>query len=248
MSNVSDCYRRVHAEGVGVLEVSATGVLTVAAAPGVDPSEVRGLVEGSGAALQLQAQRIFPLHGATVSQGRQALALVGPRVSGKSSLAAALSAHGWQMVADDLTAVEFDSAEIPAVRAREHVLRLWGQTVRELGWSVEESSRVQPGMDKYRLERPKLFTSDPARLRTVYALTTDENMDFIPVSGAQRFQMFYSHATYNGEFLDTPALRKWQFTKAIALARAVRMFAVTTTGSSVTALAARIDRHAKGLD
>lgn len=95
-----------------------------------NPELVRTVALGSVLALALELAGLLCLHASAVVIGGRAIAFVGPKYHGKSTLAAALAAAGAQLVGDDLLAV----SPGPPVTVRPGVpsVRLWSDTAATL--------------------------------------------------------------------------------------------------------------------
>ena len=95
-----------------------------------DMELVRTILLGSALALALEASGFLCLHASAVTIGARALAFIGPKFHGKSTLAAALTSAGARLIGDDLLAV---SPGPPAtVRPGVASVRLWSDTARAL--------------------------------------------------------------------------------------------------------------------
>ena len=245
--------RALGVPGVGMLVAdTATGV-RVDAEPGADPAEVDGLLRGSGAALLWQLRCVLPLHVAAVARNGRAIGFVGPPGTGKSSLAAALSERGWQLVTDDIAAVRWDDEGHPLLEPNPPQLRIWGSSARQLGWDTSDEHRLgapsagQVG-DKYAYDLPERFADHPVRLAAVYLINPPRaapDIAFSQILGKKRFDVFHRGATYNAEFLDTPDARAWHFTETLRLAQQVSAWHLTQPmGATLGALADAVQRHA----
>jgi len=111
--------------------------------PSVAAEIVRAVVAGPAIALALEIRGVLCLHGSCVSIGGNAVAFVGPKHYGKSTIAAALTAAGAQLVGDDLIAVAPGPPSVvwPGVAS----LRLWSDSVAALA-DRELSGRILPGL------------------------------------------------------------------------------------------------------
>lgn len=122
------------------LEYSETGWYEVATndalvvwhpRPGASPEIARWIVLGPILAILLEAAGCFCLHGSAVVLGQRAIAFVGPKHFGKSTLATALTAAGGRLIADDIVAL--DRGHPVTVRPGIASVRLWQDAARELG-------------------------------------------------------------------------------------------------------------------
>jgi hypothetical protein len=99
-------------------------------APGSDIRVAEAVFLGSIAGLWLERRGISPLHGAAVEVGASAVAFLGPKGSGKTTLAAEFLRRGHPLLSDDILAVrsEPESFEIqPALPE----IRMWPEQVKE---------------------------------------------------------------------------------------------------------------------
>lgn len=104
---------------------------------------VRAIVLGPAVALALELSGLFCLHGSAVRLGETAIAFVGPKHHGKSTLATALTAAGARLIGDDLVAVSPGPPAI--VRPGVASVRLWADAVAAVGID-RLPARVIPGL------------------------------------------------------------------------------------------------------
>lgn len=97
---------------------------------------------GLGAALRLRG--CLCLHGNAVESDGQALVIIGPKGSGKSTLTSALIDNGHRLVADDLSAITLDP-ETALVHSLYPRLRLTPEAVRKRYGRVDALPEIWPG-------------------------------------------------------------------------------------------------------
>lgn len=90
----------------------------------------RAIVLGPALALALELRGLLCLHGSAVEIDGRAIAFVGPKFYGKSTLATALTTAGARLVSDDLLAVTPTAS--PRVRAGIPSVRLWNDAADRL--------------------------------------------------------------------------------------------------------------------
>ena len=102
--------------------------------PGPLPTEaaVRADVLGRVIALAAHADGHLTLHASAVSVGGRAVALVGPKHAGKSTLALALVRKGARLLTDDTLVVRLERGEAWAAPGVQRI-RLWEDAARALG-------------------------------------------------------------------------------------------------------------------
>jgi hypothetical protein len=91
---------------------------------------VRADVVGRVLALALHQQDVLSLHASAVSIGGKAIALLAPKMHGKSTLATALVRSGARLISDDTVPVTPD--DVPMARPGVHQLRLWRDSAQRL--------------------------------------------------------------------------------------------------------------------
>lgn len=113
------------------------------------------------------------LHASAIAIGDDAIALVGPAGSGKSTTAAAFSDRGYSILAEDVVTLD-DRSDHFLVRPAYPCIRLWPASVKALYGSETHLPRLTPNWDKCYLdltERPEQFQQQPLRLAAIYQLS-----------------------------------------------------------------------------
>jgi hypothetical protein len=95
----------------------------------------------------LRLRGVTPFHASAVNVAGGAIALLGSRQAGKSTTAAAFSAAGYAVLADDIAAVDEDDNEF-SVRAGYPHLRLWPEAVEILYGHREALPPITPNWNK----------------------------------------------------------------------------------------------------
>jgi hypothetical protein len=136
--------------------------------PNADEDAARLDVLGRVLPLALHAQQTCVLHGSAVRVGNGAMAFLGPKHHGKSTLAHALSAAGAELLSDDAVPVRTGdvATTLPGVRR----VRLWSDSAARFDASIA-GSVAQPG-DKHLLAPAALATStvEPVPLVAIYLI------------------------------------------------------------------------------
>jgi hypothetical protein len=112
------------------------------------------------------------LHASAVTIGSEAIALLGPAGSGKSTTAAAFSDRGFRILAEDVVTLD-DREDHFLVRPAYPCIRLWPASVKALYGSETHLPRLTPNWDKCYLdltERPEQFQPHPLPLAAIYLL------------------------------------------------------------------------------
>jgi hypothetical protein len=104
------------------------------------PELVRSMVLGPLIALAFELSGFLCLHGSAVTLGRRAVAFLGPKYFGKSTLATALTAAGGRLISDDLVILNSDTPV--TVRPGVASIRLWADMAEALPLSDICSTRL----------------------------------------------------------------------------------------------------------
>ena len=194
-------------------------------APGADERSVRAYLFGSAIGALLLMRGLTVLHGsAVVLPGGGAAVFCGQSTAGKSTLAAALAARGYAVLADDLAAVRLDADGqgwcLPGLART----KLWRDALQRLGLEhrADAGTRVMPDLDKHSLT---LVTADaPMLLRRFYELHTldDGALSVSPVTGIAKLHTLLAHA-YRPSFVQTLGRQSELLRSAAALAPRLQM-------------------------
>ena len=112
---------------------------------------------------------IVCLHASAVAIGNEAIALVGPAGSGKSTTAAAFANRGYGILAEDVVTLD-DRQDHFLVRPGYPCIRLWPASVKALYGSETHLPKLTPNWDKCYLELSHGFQTQPLRLAAIYLL------------------------------------------------------------------------------
>jgi hypothetical protein len=132
----------------------------------------RAVILGPVLALALEHAGLFCLHGSCVVMGGHAVAFVGGKHHGKSTLALALVRAGARWVTDDLIAIEPGNPAL--VRPGIPSARVWGDAAREL--DVAALGKVMPGIKATvsQFDASRIWTRH-AELAAIYVLEPVKN-------------------------------------------------------------------------
>ena len=112
---------------------------------------------------------IVCLHASAVAIGDEAIALLGPAGSGKSTTAAAFAERGYRVLAEDVVTLD-DRRDRFLVRPGYPCIRLWPPAVKALYGSETHLPRLTPNWDKCYLDLSERFQGDPLPLAAIYQL------------------------------------------------------------------------------
>ena len=115
---------------------------------------------------------VICLHASAIAIGSDAIALLGPAGSGKSTTAAAFAERGFSILAEDVVTLD-DRGDQFLVRPAYPCIRLWPASVKALYGSESRLPKLTPNWDKCYLdltERPEQFQQQSLPLAAIYLL------------------------------------------------------------------------------
>ena len=110
---------------------------------------------------------IISLHASAVVLDSEAVALVGPAGSGKSTTTAGFSAKGFDVLADDVVTLD-DRTDHFWVRPAYPCIRLWPASVKTLYGSDSHLPKLTPNWDKRYLDLTGRFPTKAVPLSAIY--------------------------------------------------------------------------------
>ena len=127
----------------------------------------------------LRQRNVIAFHASAVETDMGAVLFAGRSGSGKSSLLAAFVDRGYAMLADDVTGVRLD-ANRPVVLSAFPCMRLWTDTLDQMGWQRRKRVKVHEEAEKY-LVREARFRAGPLAVGAVCVLESHSPSEGIEV-------------------------------------------------------------------
>jgi hypothetical protein len=153
----------------GVFRIRGGREVTISLAPGADEATVRLYLVGRVMATLLYQRGLLVLHASAVEVNERAVAFMGHSCMGKSSVAAALQSRGCNFLADDVTALDFDSGQALAIPAFPQA-KIDPDVARALGHNVDSMVALHPEESRRGLRLTGGFAAGPLPLALVYLL------------------------------------------------------------------------------
>mgnify|MGYP001176489010 FL=1 len=119
------------------------------------------LVSSAIGALMIQKNSLILCATSVVKEGK-AILLLGEPASGKSTLAYFLQQNGWQLLSSEISYVDNDGMVWPGIQQ----LKLWLDTIMEIGINKNELPVVRKGLKRYALMPPNLSIANKATALT----------------------------------------------------------------------------------
>lgn len=155
--------------------ISEGNRILIDAAPDADEAIVRSYLVGTVMGILLFQRGLVVLHASAVEVDGAAVAFMGNSGQGKSSLAAALHAHGHQLCNDDVTPVTLDG-DLAIAYPGFPQLKLTSESAATLGCNPELLVELNSLEEKRGYRVRETFTQTPIPLRCVYLLDWGDDM------------------------------------------------------------------------
>ena len=138
-------------EGIARYQVNHGREVLVNVEAGAPALNVRAYLLGTVFAVLCQQRGLVPLHASAVISDGGVVAFLGRSGQGKSSLAAHLARRGFPVMADDICLIDLESGSDAMVIPTAPWLKLWRDSLANLGRDTAGLERVFCEDDKYRL-------------------------------------------------------------------------------------------------
>jgi len=139
-------------------------------------------------AIAIQRGRI-PIHASGIRVNQDAILFSGASGRGKSTLAANFLKRGYEIITDDVAVLDFNVNGLPLVVPGYPRIKLWEDSLENLGESPEIYQRVRAGVDKYGIPLFKGYASNPLPIMAIYLLDESQSsqIQIDPIHGFERY-------------------------------------------------------------
>lgn len=216
-------------EGVARFAISGGTDIAIHPDSDVPARNLRLFLLGSAMGLLALQRGLLPLHANAVTIDGHAVGFMGPPGAGKSTLAAWCADRGLAILADDACAVRFDpdgrALALPGVPR----LRLWRDAMTAFARDPADHFASFIGADapdKFDITLASAAVArTPLPLAALYLLNDTAIPGISPLTGADAFAAISAN-TYRGGFVAKAGQGEAHWNSAVAIARAVPVFAV----------------------
>jgi hypothetical protein len=193
--------------------------ITIDPHAGIDPRIIRLYLLGPALAVLLHQRGFLVLHASAVKVSGGAVAFVGDKGAGKSTMAAAMHARGHELVADDIVAIDTAGAT-PMAYPGFPQLKLFPESAAQLVDDATALPRLHPEFEKRAARIGSRFAADPLPLRAVYELIAGEAERIETPPPQQAFMQLVRHS-YLLSLLSATGASEAHFRQAVSVATRV---------------------------
>ena len=163
-----------------------------------DEDTLRLFLVGSAMGALLQQRGHIVLHGNAISYDQQTCTVfVGNQGAGKSTTAAWHCQQGATILADDVSAIFFDTQGKPYVMPSYPQLKLWQSSIDLLNISSQDLRKLRQEYDKYALPITENFSSTPRPVTRIIEISDQKNEHLTTI---KKLDMLMTH-TYRYHFI-----------------------------------------------
>jgi hypothetical protein len=155
---------------------------------------VRQPLLGIVLATVLHQRRLLPLHASALNLAGGAVAFLGEKGAGKSTVAAAFLAAGYPVMADDVLAIDVSMPQCPLAAPAFPQLKLWPDTAIAVGVRPADLPRLSAQHEKRLCAIPANFWSRPVPLQQFYVLERGETLRCTPLRPSEAVAALIAHS------------------------------------------------------
>ena len=138
----------------------------------VSENDLTTFLLGSILSICLIQRGLLVLHANALEKDGKSIICLGESGVGKSTLAFILMNQGWNLLADDLVAINNEDYVLPGVSR----IKLWANSLKELDIQTTNLEKVRPSIEKYHIPRQMLKKANkPVKVNTIYLIERDPN-------------------------------------------------------------------------
>jgi hypothetical protein len=203
---------------------------------GADQEKIRLYLLGTCMGTLLLQKKILCLHGSAVAIDGKAYAFVGESGVGKSTLAAAFAIKNYQLISDDVLAINFDDQNNPYVMPSYPQQKLWEESLIEFGMDSKEYKPLFERETKFAVpvENPIRVPILLAGVIELNILESDSSIIYKHLDGLHRIQTLFQH-TYRSSFIRKLKLSDWHFRETNKLINRIQMSKLSRPKEKFTA-------------
>ena len=166
----NDCGMYLFWKNVCTILIKGGKEIIIDAATGAEAPHLRLLILGAAMGVVLHQRGLPVFHASAIEIDGKAVAFLGGKMWGKSTMAAALHARGHRVIADDVMALSSSGLNGPVVLPAFPQLKLWPDSVASLGEDPEALPRISPSFVKRDRPISNGFARQPTPLQRIYVL------------------------------------------------------------------------------
>lgn len=192
---------------IGKCRISDGNFITITPFEGVTHEMISPNILGGCMSIILRQRGCLVLHASSVAIQDRVVAFLGHSGWGKSTLAAALHAHGHSVITDDVLAINLRDAESPTVVPSFPQCKLSPQAAEALCKDLTSLETLYAHSAKKGYNFKAGFQQEQCPLHGIYLLSKGDNHSIIPLKFTDAFAYLVSHTRAMGVLRDKQSLQ-----------------------------------------
>jgi hypothetical protein len=189
---------RVFWPQVGSFLIKGGTDIVINPSPGLDERILRLFILGPILAILLRQRGHLLLHASAVAVADKAVLFLGGSGRGKSTMAAALHARGYDLVTDDVAVLRVEE-NCQIVFPGPPQLKLWPEVLVSLGDDPGNLPRLNPRLEKRTRLAALKFSSSPLPVKRIYVLNEGNASEILHLQPQEAFVELVRH-TYGSDY------------------------------------------------
>ena len=239
----------LHWADLGTFRVRAGQDIAFNPVPGVSAARLRPPILGICMAVALHQRGLLVLHASAIALPTGAIAFLGDKGWGKSTMNAALYRRGHKFVTDDILAIDSASSK-PQIYPAFAQMKLWPSAVAALGKNPQKLPKLLPHLQKRQRLLKKNIAQKAVPLSAIYLLDKGPSIHIAPLPAHELLGHLFRHS-YSGR-CGKALLHRGEtdhFLQCMALAQQVPIYRLQRPVdlSLLDAIAAAVEAHAAAI-
>lgn len=184
---------------VGTFLVRGGSEVVVEPEPGVPDEDLQPFLTGPVLSVLLHQRGFLVLHASAVVIGDAAVAFLGAKGDGKSTLAAHLQVRGHRLIGDDIVPVHLEN-DRPVVTGGFPRIKLFNDSITAVGEDPSDFPVIHRFVEKRSFRHLDRFSTEPVPLHGLYVLSDGEEAGLEKLGDAAAFIEITRH-TYVNRYL-----------------------------------------------
>jgi len=185
--------------------------------------EVRLFLLGSAFGALFLQRGLLPIHGSAIRFGHSTSIFTGLSGAGKSSIAAFFVQQGYQILADDISVINYSLQVEPGFPG----MKIWKDVLEKLGIATDSLSSIRPDIQKYKYGVEKNFCTQPLPVNNIFIIHPKNTPGFESeeLTGIEKFNALKNN-TFRYRFVEGLQKQQEHFTVINRLLKQVKVYRI----------------------
>lgn len=184
--------------------------------------DLQPFLTGPVMAILLHQRGLMVLHASSILMNGSAVAFMGNKGYGKSTLAASFCTRGYDLVSDDLVPVSFENDNALTVPGFPKI-KLYEDSIESVGSDPEHFPLIHRFVEKRSFRCAGKFSTEPVKLACIFVLATDDGFGIRELGKVPAFLELTRH-TFLNHYLEALNAQTQHFFQCQRLLNAVPVF------------------------